>query len=376
MIRAALPLAVLAPVLLLGGCGGDESSDNLVAVTPASSPDAPELTLCGPITIDPRQIGTAGDLYFQGLNLSGASGITGSTFTESLPDIIIVGYHSAVAPAPASALYMPPGGTPHVLEPGADLTLNENIDRLVLGDCPGQSDDEPGDEPQPSFLYITADGLPDHDTGNFPNSETPYAISEQSRVFRVSVPPVLAEEKTMLVSDRFDGVLANGVPILMRETNCTGSAACGLYPGMPDPLYNPAMYGLDAHNAHVLADGSYHYHADPHTLYDDTGATAFQIIGVAADGFPIFGPWINDDGVIRRATSSYVLRTGYRFMVGPYDGTFTEDYEYIEGHGDLDECNGMLVNGVYGYFVTDTFPYILNCLRGTPQPSFDLPDET
>lgn len=371
MIRSALPVVVLAPVLLLGGCGGDESSDNLVAVTATPPPDAPELTLCGPITIDPHQIGTAGDLYFQGLSLSGTSGITGSTFTGSLPDIIIVGYHSAVVPAPAAALYMPRDGIPITPETGVDVEIN---DETVPGDCADQPGDESGEEPQPSYLDITADGLPDHDTGNFPNSENPYAIIEQSRVFRVSVPPVLAEETTMLVPGRFDGVLANGVPILMRETDCAGSAACGMYPGMPDPLYNPAMYGLDAHNAHVLADGSYHYHADPHTLYDDTGATAFQIIGVAADGFPVFGPWINDEGVIRRATSSYMLRTGYRpaMPVAPYDGTFVEDYEYVDGHGDLDECNGMTVSGVYGYFVTDTFPYILNCLRGTPDPSFDL----
>lgn len=367
MIRAALPLTVIASVLLLGGCGGDESSSDNQAST------VPDITLCGPITIAPYQIGELGGLYIQGLNISGPSGVD-LTGLDLSGDITIIGYHTAVAPAPAAARVVATDGTSFMSSQGIDISLGGDGGEfdIAVPDC--GSDTDPEEEVQESFLYISADGLPDHDTGNFPNSENPYAISEQSRVFRVTVPPALAEETTLLVPNRFDGVLANGVPILMRETNCAGSAACGMYPGMPDPLHNPAMYGLDAHNAHVLADGSYHYHADPHALYDDSGASAFQVIGVAADGFPIFGPWINDDGLIRKVTSSYVLREGQRpaIPVAPYDGTFVEDYEYVTGQGDLDECNGMTVNGVYGYFVTETFPYIMNCLRGTPDPSFDL----
>ena len=367
MIRAAPPLAVLASVLLLGGCGGDESSSGNQATV------VPDLTLCGPITIAPFQIADLGGIYIQGLNISGPSGVD-LTGLDLSGGIIISGYHMAVAPAPAAALFMPRDGIPITLDPDSELILNENIDQLELTGCEDASESEPDGDAEPGYLYITADGLPDHETGSFPNSENPYEISEQSRVFRVSTPPAIAGETTMLVPGRFDGVLANGVPVLMRETDCAGSAACGMYPGLPDPLHNPVMYGLDTHNAHVLADGSYHYHADPHALYDDSGDSAFQIIGVAADGFPIFGPWIDDDGVVRKATSSYVLRAGYRpaIPVAPYDGTFVEDYEYVADLGDLDECNGMTVNGVYGYFVTDTFPYIMNCLRGTPDPSFDI----
>ncbi|MCW8865167.1 MAG: YHYH protein, partial [Colwellia sp.] len=47
------------------------------------------------------------------------------------------------------------------------------------------------------------------------------------------------------------------------------------------------------------------------------------------------------------------------------------DYEYVAGHGDLDECNGMSVNGVYGYYISDGFPYILTCFKGVPDPSFN-----
>jgi len=31
----------------------------------------------------------------------------------------------------------------------------------------------------------------------------------------------------------------------------------------------------------------------------------------------------------------------------------------------------MTVNGVYGYFITDGYPYILSCFKGTPDSSFN-----
>ena len=34
------------------------------------------------------------------------------------------------------------------------------------------------------------------------------------------------------------------------------------------------------------------------------------------------------------------------------------------GHGDLDECNGIEIDGEYAYFLTDTFPYVPRCLMG------------
>ena len=55
---------------------------------------------------------------------------------------------------------------------------------------------------------------------------------------------------------------------------------------------------------------------------------------------------------------------------GTYDGTFRDDYEYVPSAGDLDECNGMTVDGVYGYYITDAFPYIVACFRGIPNLSF------
>lgn len=46
----------------------------------------------------------------------------------------------------------------------------------------------------------------------------------------------------------------------------------------------------------------------------------------------------------------------------------------MQGSGDLDECNGRvgdtpLHGQTYTYFLTDTFPYMPRCFRGTPDPS-------
>ena len=53
-----------------------------------------------------------------------------------------------------------------------------------------------------------------------------------------------------------------------------------------------------------------------------------------------------------------------------------QDYEYSAGLGQLDECNGRrgvtpeFPNGSYHYVLTDSFPFIPRCFRGTPDTSF------
>ena len=54
---------------------------------------------------------------------------------------------------------------------------------------------------------------------------------------------------------------------------------------------------------------------------------------------------------------------------GEYSGIYEEDWEWTDS-GDLDECNGMTYKDQYGYFVTDRYPYIINCYKGTPDSSF------
>ncbi|MGD1919345.1 MAG: YHYH protein, partial [Pleurocapsa sp.] len=137
-----------------------------------------------------------------------------------------------------------------------------------------------------------------------------------------------------------------------------------------------SFLNTDSPHAHTQENGGYHYHGNPKALFDDSdNSKASPVIGFAADGFPIFGSYFDDNGNIRQVRSSYQLKSGSRPSGaenpgGTYDGEFDDDYEYVEGFGDLDECNGMTVNGVYGYYVTDSYPYIMGCFSGTPDHSF------
>jgi len=49
---------------------------------------------------------------------------------------------------------------------------------------------------------------------------------------------------------------------------------------------------------------------------------------------------------------------------GHHDGSFGSDFEFVEGSGDLDECNGITIDGIYLYLVTKEFPYVSRCLMG------------
>ena len=63
---------------------------------------------------------------------------------------------------------------------------------------------------------------------------------------------------------------------------------------------------------------------------------------------------------------------------GTYTGVYSADYEYIEGIGDLDECNGRygvtpeFPEGTYYYVITNKFPGVPRCFVGTPSNDFKL----
>ena len=237
---------------------------------------------------------------------------------------------------------------------------------------------------------MVTNNIPNHDLQDVDLFANP--VSEQNFSYNIPVAPEFAENVTPLSLDRLQGVFLNGVRIDIFAAACVGvnppmeATGCGVNPPVSeiwrfDPLFDGNSFAEDSHNAHTQPSGAYHYHGDPHALYDESGATESGVIGFAADGFPIFGSFISDAGLIREVVASYQLKQGNRPVIDlggssaqhseqPYDGTFRQDYEYVEGSGDLDECNGMTVDGIYGYYVTDGFPYVLGCYRGTPDASF------
>lgn len=224
---------------------------------------------------------------------------------------------------------------------------------------------------------ITSNAVPNHDfnaTGRF---VTP--LSEQDQRYTVPANPEFAARPTALSLQYDNAVFLNGVKLDLLAAGCygvgNGRIGCNdmSAPYRFDPMSPSAGFGADEHNAHTQPDGAYHYHGNPMALFEqDDPSGPSPVIGFAADGFPIFGSYISDDGTIRKATTSYRLKSGSRSggPGGDHDGTFVDDWEYVAGSGDLDECNGMVQDGIYGYVVTEAYPHVIGCFMGTPDASF------
>lgn len=245
------------------------------------------------------------------------------------------------------------------------------------------------------FRVIAANDIPVHDVGAFPNRGNPHAIAEQQWRIRLPLKPVINETPTFLhQADRRGppnlpfGIGVNGVLFDPgtaefwqgdRQRDWNYEALGGAVP-----------LGLDANHAHVQPGGIYHYHGLPTGLLARLGSADVAdapdrhspLVGWAADGFPIYclhGFATPDDreSAIKPLRSSYRLKAGRRPEPpegpgGNYDGGFVQDYEYLAGSGDLDECNGRqcvtpeFPAGTYAYFLTADWPVIPRAFRGTP----------
>ncbi len=234
-----------------------------------------------------------------------------------------------------------------------------------------------------------SDGIPNHnmqDSGRFATT-----VSEQDDTYQVTATPEFADDIYYGDLGTEQGIYLNGVKIDIYAAACLGvhneSIGCGANTVADedewrfDPMFDDNGFGTDSHNAHTQPTGAYHYHGSPNALFDGTGAAESGVVGFAADGFPIFGLYISEESEVRKVTSSYELIEGNRptldlggssadYSGQPYNGAFRQDYEYVEGSGDLDECNGTTRDGGYGYYVTEGFPYIVGCFMGTPDDSF------
>lgn len=209
-----------------------------------------------------------------------------------------------------------------------------------------------------NYRYIESNGIPDHSTGKFPNSGNPNSISEQNHKYRVPLNPVKTDRAS---SVHLVGVATNGIPMepgTAEFWNRDRSSGWNIQAFAPN-----TNLGIDNSNAHVQPNGTYHYHAAPKGLINKTGQS---LVGWAADGFEIH--YIGS-----KAKSSFRLKSGARPSGpgGKYDGTYDQDWEYVEGHGNLDKCNGGDLNGQYAYFISDTYPFIHRCVFGTADASFE-----
>ena len=186
-------------------------------------------------------------------------------------------------------------------------------------------------------------------------------------------------------------IAINGVPFYGPEDGPGGDAVAshhGVYQEDRQPIE------LGVCHAHNGQGGTFHYHADANCLHwhPDEGETMLDydistpaavaqntangshsaVIGVAMDGYPIYGLWGYDDQMnVVEMRSSYQLKEGET----GYNGI--DDYVYVQGLGHLDVCNGHFgptpefPDGIYHYHSTMMngegdmgFPYFLLCYHG------------
>lgn len=235
---------------------------------------------------------------------------------------------------------------------------------------------------------IEANGLPDHKTGKFPNRNNPNAIAQQKYHFEMPLSPELSDRKIPALGPQLFGVAVNGVVFDPGTAETWNDDRRWSY----EALTGPIDLGLDKSHAHVQPGGVYHYHSMPEGLLKELGAQdkidagEMVLVGWAADGFPIYAKYghtsaADESSELKELKSSYQLKDEERPSKpdgpgGTTDGSFSSDYEYLEGSGDLDECNGRegvtkeFPDGTYYYVLTNDFPYIPRSFSGEPDPSF------
>ena len=140
-----------------------------------------------------------------------------------------------------------------------------------------------------------------------------------------------------------------------------------------DPVYNGIMDPCQGHTAQ-----EYHNHAlvqkcltpaalvaEPWTLPDPDPTQESPVLGFAADGFPIYGPY----GCVDASCTQVVeFQSGWVQTGDPTTyAWWNHEFQASTDKTVLDECNGRIgPDGTYRYHATAGFPYVLGCYMGTP----------
>lgn len=233
-----------------------------------------------------------------------------------------------------------------------------------------------------STKRYTITAIPQHAIGTFPNAGNPNVASQQ--LYTLDIPSSPSKQSTSTAVKLF-GFTTDGVTFDRNTAECyNNSPSCdwryeAVTAGIAKGTYQWSWLGTDCNNGHVQPNGNYHYHGLPESLINKIGDTGKKMVmvGYAADGFPVYARWgysqaSSATSAIKRIKGSYKLKSGTRPSGpgGSYDGTFIQDWEYVAGAGDLDQCNGRFgvtpeyPNGIYHYYLTDSYPFVPSCVYG------------
>ncbi|MGB3829222.1 MAG: YHYH protein [Ornithinimicrobium sp.] len=212
-------------------------------------------------------------------------------------------------------------------------------DPELSGTCEGDS------------VTVEANGIPDY----------PYVATSPGEPagtdveYSIPVNPVEASTPGEVPDLGTIAVAVNGVP-LYGPTEGTGGDVLSL---------EGALSECGSHNGptdfhmHLLG-----YAEDVDCLYTaDEISTGSAPVGWSPDGYPIMSGVVCTDESCEsteQLTSSWELTDESLFATDTWSA-----HTYVEGSGDLDQCNGRVdADGQYRYYTTETFPYILGCYYG------------
>ena len=269
---------------------------------------------------------------------------------------------------------------------------------------------------------IETNNIPFHIVGRFPNPPyNPDYISEVNEIYRIPLHPSssgtsLTPLLNLTSGPAYEfGIAINGITFdPVANEPWAKDTKYESYEWNLEAINNTYRLGLDCNYGHVQPvnvmdttqpghqhtdhperqpknnrdtvreprPGIYHYHGIPTGLIDSlviNKKSGMILVGFAADGFPVYYLF----GDIKKLRSSWQLKTGNRpgdgisAPCGVYDGTYTNDYEFVSGSGDLDRCNGTTGTtpefGVtYFYVITEEFPMIPRFLKGKPSNDFKI----
>ena len=206
---------------------------------------------------------------------------------------------------------------------------------------PGLADPESSAVCAGDSVVISSNGIPDYTyIGTSPGSPAANDLT-----FTIPSSPTKAATLTDVPALGTAAVSLTGIPIY-GPTEGTGGDVLSLAGALSECGSHNGPTGF---HIHLLGTTS-----NTDCLFTPAEvAAAPQLVGYAFDGYPIYTG--ND-----QYTSSWQLTDASLFASDTWSA-----HSYVEGSGDLDQCNGLTdAAGAYAYYTTDTFPYVIGCYAG------------
>ena len=266
--------------------------------------------------------------------------------------------------------------------------------------------------------YIRCSGIPAYVIGPYRDGNPAIAVN-RNYLFKIPLKPNVQTGTKTAVGLGHIAVLINGVPVYnyadarsynnqnIWHQNAIVFERTGFDCAMGHPA--PLQTGPPGAGGGGGTQGQYHHHQNPTAfniakvkmsdvcdmyladgLYVPDSMKHGPLIGFSFDGYPIYGAygWATGTTTVKRMRPSYQLRAiterttlanGTVLPAAQYGpslaqqalGSYAEDFQFVEGSGDLDEHNGRFCitpeypEGTYAYFATidqngvSAYPYVI-----------------